>query len=182
MFKFTTIAIAIISFLLLTIVSMPAQAQIENIKDLNLNFKSSLTGKTNSLRAYADGHYMIIVFFSTECPICNMQLPSVERLHLAINSTVKPEKEKLPPTRIVSIAFDTWAEKSVQPFMQENKYSFDVWFDPMARKSNRPFKIDKDGIPAIYIYRPDGTLLKKGVGFIRDLDTLSLKLIVEDSK
>lgn len=182
MFKISTITLVLITFLLITIVPRSAQAQINNIKELNLFFKSNSTGKLNSLRAYADGNYMIIVFFSTECPICNMQLPSVERLHLAINLANKPDKKKLPPTKIVSIAFDTWAEKTVQPFMQENKYSFDVWYDPMARKTNRPFKIDKDGIPAVYIYRPDGTLLKKGVGFIRDLDTLSLKLIVEDSK
>lgn len=159
----------------------PVLAQTLNIKDINISLKSSTTGKPTNLRAYSDGHYTIIVFFSTECPLCNMQLPSVERLHLAINS---PDNEslKLPPTRLISIAFDTWGEKSVEPFMKENKYTFDVWYDPMARKTNRTFKVDKDGIPATYIFKPDGSLLKKGVGFIRELDRSTIKLIVDDSK
>lgn len=181
MIKRTRVFFVCLTLLLIIINVKLALAQSINLKDINISLKSSSTGKSTNLRAFADGHYAILVFFSTECPLCNMQLPAIERLHLTINGATA-NKSSLPPIRLIAIAFDTWGEKSVEPFMKENKYSFDVWYDPMARKTNKLFKIDKDGIPATFIFKPDGTLLKRAVGLVRELDNYSLKLIVEDAK
>lgn len=111
---------------------------------------STLGGGTLSMEAFR-GKYVFLNFWATWCPPCRAEMPSMEKLHLAL----KDER-----FAIFAISVGEKPE-TVTGFLKNNPYTFPIGLDPENRLGA---VFAGRGIPTTYIIDPQGRAIAGMIG------------------
>ncbi len=112
-----------------------------------------LNGETRSLSDY-QGQVVFLNFWATWCKPCKEEMPSMERLHQAL------EKEFSDGFVMLAVSIDKSAD-DIPAFMAKHKLTFPVLHDRWG-KVDRIYKIM--GVPETYIIDQTGVLVEKVIG------------------
>jgi len=96
------------------------------------------------------GKKVFVNFWATWCPPCRAEMPSIEKLYAAIDTS---------KTVFVMLSFDEAAQTAVQ-YVRQNKLTMPIYFPA----ENPPAIFQTDGIPATFIFDEQGNLLKRNIG------------------
>ncbi|GEM_PF-6617561 len=118
------------------------------------------------LSEFARGYYTAVVFFSSTCPLAELELPAVEEFYLSIPERGRLDGKRRIPARIIGVAIDALGERELIPYVEERNFSFPIVLDPLGVRTGKTYKLEELGIPLIVLYRPDGTL----VGIFRGVE------------
>lgn len=108
-------------------------------------------GKMNSKNL--KGKAIMLNFWATWCPPCRQEMPSIEKLYKKYKDNSNFE--------IVAIAVDKGTSLKVASFIQDNKYTFPIFFDERG-KASKKFLIRS--IPTTFIINSEGIIVKKKLG------------------
>jgi thiol-disulfide isomerase/thioredoxin len=112
----------------------------------------NLEGKHVKLSDYR-GKAVILDFWATWCPPCKLAMPHLQEIHAEHGSE---------GIAVVAVSTDQKGAAVVKPFIEENKYTFDVLL------LNESIFKDFGGIksiPTTFIISPEGEVLEKFVGY-----------------
>ncbi len=115
----------------------------------------SLKGIDGSLYSLNDDHkptLMVAAFFKTECPVCELTFPFLERIHKAYSSDA---------VKILGIAENDAHE--AKQFAKEYHLSFPIALD------DHPYAVSSQygltSVPSVFLIDPNGKILQTLVGF-----------------
>jgi thiol-disulfide isomerase/thioredoxin len=115
------------------------------------------SGQVSFKELAESGQPFILVWWLSDCPVCHMQLPYVQKLQKQI------EDNKLE-VKLVSICIDQDAKQALK-FVQQRGISFDVLLDPRGRRTNAKYRVKDLGTPVTYIFKSGGELADYLAGF-----------------
>jgi thiol-disulfide isomerase/thioredoxin len=115
------------------------------------------SGKSTFKDLAESGAPFVLVWWLSDCPVCHMQLPYVQKLQKQI------EDNQLE-VKIISICIDQDAKQALK-FVQQRGISFDVLLDPRARRTNTKYRVKDLGTPVTYIFKSGGELVDYMTGF-----------------
>lgn len=115
------------------------------------------SGKLSFQDLAESGQAFVLVWWLSECPVCHMQLPYVQKLQKEITDN------KLD-IRVVSICIDQ-EEDGALKYMREKGISFDVLLDPRGRRTDQKYRVKEMGTPVTYIFNKGGVLEGSLSGF-----------------
>ena len=118
------------------------------------------------LSEFARGYYTAVVFFSSSCPLAELELPAVEEFYLSIPERGRLDGKRRIPARIIGVAIDALGERELIPYVEERNFSFPIVLDPLGVRTGKTYRLEELGIPLIVLYRPDGRL----VGLFRGVE------------
>ncbi len=98
------------------------------------------------------GNVVLLNIWATWCPPCVEEMPSMEKLHLAL----KGERFK-----ILAVSIDASGAKVVDPFMKKHKLTFPALIDAKATLKNL---YRTTGVPESFIIDGNGTIVEKVIG------------------
>jgi cytochrome c biogenesis protein CcmG/thiol:disulfide interchange protein DsbE len=126
----------------------------------------TLDGETQALAHYA-GRTVLLNVWATWCHPCREEIPALEALH----------GEYAPRgLSIIGVSIDQGGEEqSIREFLAEYGASYPIWLDPAGDVQSTFGTI---GVPSTYLIGPDGTVLWKHVGPVRD-DDPGLRRLIE---
>jgi thiol-disulfide isomerase/thioredoxin len=120
------------------------------------------------------GKPFILVWWLSECPVCHMQMPYVQKLQGMI-------EEGKADMRIVSINIDFDTDECLE-FCEERGISFEVLHDARGRRTDQGYRIDDMGTPATYIFKPGGELVDRISGWTGSYPEKILKMLDLEEK
>ena len=103
------------------------------------------------------GQPFVIFFWLTDCPVCHLQLPYIQRFDKMI-------KDNDLDIRVVSINLDERVKDCVD-FAAEKKLTFELLFDARARKTDKGYHLRDIGTPVAYVFDADGLVVDYLTGF-----------------
>lgn len=109
------------------------------------------TGKTVTLSSFK-GKTVILNFWSTGCPPCLAELPSLERLHRELSKT---------GVVVIGVAVERDVA-AVNEVMARNKLSFPVLIDPDKEVYFDSYALF--GLPITLIINKEGTIVERVIG------------------
>lgn len=143
---------------------LPAHAGV-NEDELSPDFAQydftlkSLDGKTKiQLGGLIEENYVVLVFWSSGCPICDFAMP-----YVAIYQDTLIEKE-IDDVKLITVALDARAKAPLERALAE-KYAFEILHDPMGRDTKEAYLLEKKGIPACYVFNKQGYIITTVYGF-----------------
>lgn len=116
------------------------------------------------------GKYVLLNFWATWCPPCKREMPSIQKLYNKSRNNNKFE--------IVAISVDQNPAFEVQKFIDDNEYSFPVYYDK-GGKLSRKFFIKS--IPTTFLINKNGIIENKVLG-ASDWSKLNVQLLTKDIK
>jgi thiol-disulfide isomerase/thioredoxin len=124
--------------------------------DWELNYADG-SGKLSFKDLAESGHPFVLVWWLSDCPVCHMQMPYVQKLQKEI------EDNKLD-VRIVSICIDQNSDDCLK-YVREKGISFDVLLDPRGRRTDQKYRVKDMGTPVTYVFNKGGALEGSMSGF-----------------
>ncbi len=127
-------------------------------------------GKTYSLQKEQKAHLVVAAFYKSNCPICQLAFPFLERIHQAYHSS---------NLEMLGIAQNEPQE--ADQFAADYELTFPMLVDdhPYAISS----KYELTNVPSIFLIDPDGKILQTLVGFDKKgLIELSKKIAARTGK
>lgn len=124
--------------------------------DWTLEFADG-SGKLSFKELAESGTPFVLVWWMSECPVCHMQLPYVQKLQKEI-------VENKLDVRVVSICIDQ-DESGALKYMREKGISFDVLIDPRGRRTDQKYRVKDQGTPVTYVFNAGGKLETSMSGF-----------------
>jgi cytochrome oxidase Cu insertion factor (SCO1/SenC/PrrC family) len=103
------------------------------------------------------GQPFILVWWLTDCPLCNLELPYVEQLK-------KQSDEYGLGVRVISICVDDDKDTCLD-YMQEKGMTFEVLFDQHARRTDDSYSVSDLGTPLTYVFDSNGEFVDYLTGF-----------------
>ncbi len=117
---------------------------------------TDLSGKRLTLSSLK-GKTVLLNFWATWCPPCRMEMPSMQRLHAAMD----PDKFVIVAVNLGETSAD------VRKFIQKSGYTFPIYLDPDQQAGNT-YRID--AIPSTFLIDRRGTIIGTFLG-AREWDT-----------
>jgi len=111
---------------------------------------------------------LILNFFTTWCPACKQEKPSLQKLHQYLS-------KKDNNIKVVSIAVKENLT-TVKNFIKEHSYTFPVFLDADGKLA-RQFKVSS--IPVTFLISEDGQIKKRFVGALNWMDEKLINFIEE---
>lgn len=108
----------------------------------------------------------VVDFFASWCHSCKEELPLVSLLFANLNPA---------QVRVVGVNVDNDPEKGAA-FVRELGLKFDVVYDPDKKIVS---KFGPIGMPAIYYIDPTGTVVKRRIGALNNIDRIILQDLIE---
>jgi thiol-disulfide isomerase/thioredoxin len=136
--------------------------------DFELSYADG-TDKVSFKDLARSGEPFVLVWWLTECPICHLQMPYVQKLQ----SMVEKDQVNL---KVVSICIDE-DNKDCLKYVKEKKISFPVLLDQRARRTDKAFKIRDLGTPSTYVFKGGGILVDSISGFKNSYPDTVLKML-----
>ncbi|MDR0419326.1 MAG: TlpA family protein disulfide reductase [Prevotellaceae bacterium] len=130
---------------------------------------TSVEGETVKSEEFK-GEYNLILFFTTWCPGCQMELPIVQSLY--------SEYKDVPNINFMAIAREQSSEE-IAPFWQEKKYTMPLFADEDRSVYS---KFAPVSIPRIYLVGPDGKVAYNTIGYNENETKTLIKMIREIAK
>lgn len=131
--------------LLVTLLFVTAAAQAEGFR-----FQDT-QGKTHTLSGYR-GKWVLVNFWATWCPPCLDEIPELTALH---------DRHKDKTLVVIGVAVDYRSQKEVIRFVDDYFISYPVVLGSYGSAAQvGPI----DGLPATYLYNPQGRLVAQHVG------------------
>jgi thiol-disulfide isomerase/thioredoxin len=96
------------------------------------------------------GKPFVLVWWLSDCPVCHMQLPYVQKLQNQVNDA------KLD-VRVVSICIDQDPADALS-YVRQKGITFDVLSDPRGRRTDQKFRVKDMGTPVTYVFGKGATL------------------------
>ncbi len=119
----------------------------QSLNDAPLTLKSvQLLG--NKTYIFSNDKPVLIHFWATWCPTCKLEASNIEFLSKHFE--------------VITIAVDSKSDATVQKYLDENEYTFNVVNDPHNQLSSK-FKIL--GLPTTFIYDKNKNLVFSDVGY-----------------
>ncbi|RLA40134.1 MAG: TlpA family protein disulfide reductase [Gammaproteobacteria bacterium] len=112
---------------------------------------SGLNGKMISLADY-QGKVVLLNIWATWCPPCVEEMPSMEKLHQAMNGA---------DFEILAISIDASGAGAVRTFMKKHRLSFTALVDPKGAVKNL---YQTTGVPESFILDKNGMIVEKVIG------------------
>ncbi|BDU50269.1 TlpA family protein disulfide reductase [Haliovirga abyssi] len=116
------------------------------------------------------GKYVLLNFWATWCPPCRREMPSIQKLYDDNRSNDKFE--------IVAISVDQKQAFEVQKFVDDNGYSFPIYYDKGGVLSRKFFI---KSIPTTFLVNKDGIIENKVLGG-SDWSKLNVQLLTKGVK
>jgi peroxiredoxin len=112
-----------------------------------------------------------LAFFKISCPVCQMTLPYLERLHQAY-----------PGSKLQVVGVSQDSKGDTQSFMKEFGVTFPIALDDTSKYPvSNAFGLTN--VPTIFLITPDGKIQMSGVGWAKnDIETLNTKMAQADGK
>jgi len=150
------------TMLMLLALCIAASNPISGAQDAAHGFTlPDINGKKVSLSEFK-GKVVILNFWATWCGPCRAEMPSLNKLYIAL-------KDK--GLAVIAISVDT-SEKTVRPFIKEQKLSFPVLMDKDKAVSFDEYGIF--GLPTTFLIDRNGMIVEKIPGE-REWDTPQMK-------
>lgn len=130
---------------------------------------TSVDGKTIKSEELK-GEYNLILFFTTWCPGCQMELPIVQSLY--------SEYKDVPNINFMAIAREQSSEEVI-PFWEEKKYTMPLFADEDRSVYS---KFAPVSIPRAYLVGPDGKVVYNTIGYNEDETKTLIKMVHEIAK
>jgi peroxiredoxin len=110
-----------------------------------------VTGDTLGIDGYR-GEVMLINIWATWCAPCEVEMPSIQRLH-----------EKLAPAglKVVAISVDDIGTEAVRTWTEERELSFQILHDQSGRIQRQ---YQTTGVPETFVIDRHGVIVKKIIG------------------
>ena len=123
---------------------------------------TSADGKTYNLAKTLEREPLVVLaFFKSECPVCQMTFPYLERL-----------ARRHPTSSIWAISQDD--EDETREFIETYGITFPVLLDEALQKS---VEFELSSVPSIFLIGQDGRIGKSIIGFVKsDLESLNATL------
>ncbi|SRR5579883_1659427 len=136
-------------------------ALIEGTKAPDFELQS-LEGSQYSLKkALSKSDYVVLAFFKVSCPVCQLTLPYIERLHKAH-----------PETPVWGISQDD--PQATKEFAQQYGLTFPLLLDESLSST---VAYDLTNVPTIFLVGRDGQIQQTIVGFSKqDLENLNSRI------
>ena len=127
------------------VASVAAIEQVRAKADFTLN---DIHGKSWTLGSLK-GKIVLVNFWATWCPPCRKEMPDMQTLF-----------ERFQDRGLVVLAISDEEMSKVQPFIEEQKYTYPILLDP-GRKINSLYRVD--GIPKSFLYDRNGRLVAQAI-------------------
>lgn len=103
------------------------------------------------------GKPFVLVWWLTDCPLCNLELPYVEQLK-------QQSEEYNLGVRVVSICVDDDTSACLD-YAKEKGLTFDVLFDRHAQRTDGTYSVEDLGTPLTYVFNDKGEFVDYLTGF-----------------
>ena len=136
------------------------------------DFELSLAGsdETMSFREIArKGEPFVIVWWLTNCPMCHLQMPFVQKLF-------RNTQEAGVEFGVYGICIDSHREEGLK-YIDEHSIAFDILIDERARRTREFYRVDELGTPLAYIFNEKGILVDKIEGYRNNFGSAVLKML-----
>ncbi len=129
---------------------------------------SEMKGKTFWLKAALENGPVVLAFFKVSCPVCQLTLPYLERLHRSLEGN---------RASIVGVSQNGKEDSAL--FVREFGISFPIVLDnPQTYPASNAYGLTN--VPTIFYVGSDGEIEVSSVGWSRkDLDAIAHKLAEE---
>lgn len=111
----------------------------------------TLDGETRSFASFR-GKVCVLVIFSSQCPECLAQLPSIDRLYA-----------KTAPRGVTFVCVATKKDARLRQLLERERYAFPVY----AFKNELPPFFKNGKMPVVYILSPEGTVVYQHFGGLK---------------
>jgi len=98
------------------------------------------------------GKVVFLNIWATWCPPCVQEMPSMEKLHQALNGE---------DFQILAVSIDTQGAEAVRPFMKKHKLNFTALVD---KEETTKSAYQTTGVPETFIIDRNGTIVEKVIG------------------
>ncbi|MDQ3023569.1 MAG: TlpA family protein disulfide reductase [bacterium] len=136
------------------------------------SFSLPLASGEGNLR-FADlarsGRPFVLVWWLSDCPVCNMQMPYVQQL-------ARLGDDKDVGVWVVGINIDT-DESECDRYVRNKKLVFDVLRDPRGRRTDSQYGVRDEGTPMTYVFNAGGDYAGKLSGYTKNYPTRVLALL-----
>ena len=148
---------ALCSALLLALaLALPALAQDDAAYNFELESLKG-EGKLSFEDLAGSGQPFAITWWLTDCPLCRLSMPYVQKLHKRIKA------DKLP-LRLVTVNID-FHRQDVADYVEEHKVDFESLLDPRAKRTDSDFGVRDEGTPLTIVFNEKGEIIGKLTGF-----------------
>jgi thiol-disulfide isomerase/thioredoxin len=156
-----------VALLLAIAFARPASAQDDSDYSFELDsFRGE--GKLSFEDLAGSGQPFAITWWLTDCPLCRLSMPYVQKLHKRIGA------DKLP-LRLVTINID-FHRQDVADYVEEHKVDFEILLDPRAKRTDDDFGVRDEGTPLTIVFNEKGEIIGKLTGFSSSYPEEVLKL------
>lgn len=115
------------------------------------------------------GQPFVLVWWLSDCPVCHLQLPYVEKLEKLV-------EDGKADVRIVSINIDD-GDDSAKKYVKDKGVSFEVLHDDHGRRTESTFKVKDFGTPMTWVFKPGGELVDYMSGWTAEFPSKVLKML-----
>jgi cytochrome c biogenesis protein CcmG/thiol:disulfide interchange protein DsbE len=128
----------------------------------------TLEGERSAL-AELRGKPVLLNVWATWCHPCRQEVPALEALHRAYGPR---------GLQVIGVSIDQGdQEQGIREFMQEFSASYPVWLDPDGEVTT---VFSTVGVPSTFLIGPEGQVLWKHVGPVKE-DDAELRRLIEES-
>ena len=115
------------------------------------------------------GQPFVLVWWLSECPVCHLQLPYVQKLEKLV-------EDGKADVRIITINIDQ-GDDDCRAYVKEKGCNFEVLRDERCRRTDRQFKVQDKGTPVTYVFKAGGELVDYMSGWTSEFPSKVLKML-----
>jgi hypothetical protein len=115
------------------------------------------------------GRPFVLVWWLSDCPVCNMQMPYVQQL-------ARLGETKDVDVWVVGINIDT-DDDDCNRYVRNKKLAFDNLWDPRGRRTDSHYNVRDEGTPMTYVFKAGGDYAGKLSGYTKNYPDRVLGLL-----
>jgi len=127
------------------------------------------SGDTSFADLASSGKPFVLVWWLSDCPVCNMEMPYVKYL-----AHVGAEKEV--GVQVVGINIDQ-DDSSCNDYIKNKHIDFDILRDPRGRHTDEHYGIRNEGTPMTYVFKAGGDFAGKLSGYTKNYPDRVLSML-----
>jgi thiol-disulfide isomerase/thioredoxin len=127
------------------------------------------TGNLRFVDLARSGRPFVLVWWLSDCPVCNMEMPYVQQL-------ARMGDDKKVDVWVVGINMDD-TDNTCNRFIKDKKIVFNIVRDPHGRKTDDKYGVRNEGTPMTYIFKPGGEYVGKLSGYTKNFPARVLDML-----
>jgi thiol-disulfide isomerase/thioredoxin len=115
------------------------------------------------------GKPFVLVWWLSDCPVCNMQMPYVQQL-------ARLGEDKSVDVQVVGINIDT-EDRDCTRYLNDKKLCFETLRDPRGRLTDGKYGVRDEGTPMVYVFKAGGEYAGKLSGYTKNFPARVLGML-----